>query len=314
MSKKSCLCALLVTLTIGLSSSLAFADCSEMGSANWSQLSTQMAKAYDNGELDAALNYAKQLTLICNQSPLINYTMSEIYRKQGNEQESHSYVRKASDYLQDYPVPQQLAEKIWFRRAELELPHKAQAEALQQKLDEKENELTAQKEAFEVKYEELAAKSAEGGKASQVITKYEDDMNTLKWTGTGVAIGGAVIAIVGAGLIGVYSDKASKNWKNMKKYSEFKDSDLMKQLDASGNDLNANNRLKSNAFKNFDKNNQIVTAGFGLLIGGVGLGVAGAVTAIVSHTKLSSFRKSNEETASVTFDVSPGWMGISGTF
>ena len=117
--------------------STAFADCSDMenNSPEWSELSTNLNKSYSEGKYEDALNYGKRLLLICNRSPVVNFTVSEIYRKLGNNDESYNYARRASEFIIDYPVPQQLAERIWLRRAEDELPYKKQYEDLKTQLE-----------------------------------------------------------------------------------------------------------------------------------------------------------------------------------
>ena len=109
----------------------AFADCSTMNDDEWNSLSVQMATAYDKGNYEEALRIGKQLTVICNRSPIVNFTISEIYRKSGNEQESDKFAERATEYILDYPVPQALNERIWLRAAENKLPYKKQLSDLQ---------------------------------------------------------------------------------------------------------------------------------------------------------------------------------------
>ena len=120
------LSALSFSAFIGLTATNAFADCSTMNDDEWNSLSASMAKAYDQGNYEEALQYGKRLIVICNRSPVVNYTMSEIYRKSGNEEESDKYAKRATEFILEYPVPQALTERIWLRRAENELPYKKQ--------------------------------------------------------------------------------------------------------------------------------------------------------------------------------------------
>lgn len=90
---------------------LALADCSEVGSDAWNITAEEMALAFDSGDFNTAIYKGKQLTIVCDKHPVVNFTMANIYKKQGNEEESFNYTRKASENIQQYPIPQKLAEK-----------------------------------------------------------------------------------------------------------------------------------------------------------------------------------------------------------
>ena len=254
----------------------AFADCSEFGSEQWNTLSIDLADAYDKGDLETALKLGQQLTDICNESPIVNYTMSEIYRKMGNEDESYKYVRNASEHLKEYAVPQSLVERIWFRRAEFDTPYKETRE----KLAETEKKLA-----------DAQAASASDALHIQMLTSEKDaamaslnSLNTIKWTGTGIAIGGAVITGVGAALIGIYHSKAD-------------------------------DELKVAGGGKFNDYNVAVQAGVGLLAAGLAVGVAGSVFAIYSHLKLSSAKEAMvHDDQTVSFSFSPTSVGVQFTF
>ena len=192
--------AVMAFIAGSLAATNAFADCSQFGSEQWNTLSIDMADAYDKGDLELALKLGQQLTDICNESPIVNYTMSEIYRKMGNEDESYKYVRNASEHLKEYAVPQSLVERIWFRRAEFDTPYKETRE----KLAETEKKLAEAQAARDSDALHIQMLSSEKDAAFASL----DSLNTIKWTGTGAVIAGA-----GAALIGIYHSKADDELK-----------------------------------------------------------------------------------------------------
>jgi len=269
--------------------SAALADCSDMenNSSEWNDLSTKLSKSYSQGKYEDALNYGKRLLIICNRSPIVNFTVSEIYRKLGNNEESYNYARRASDYIIDYPVPQQLAERIWMRRAEDELPYKKQLEELKQQLETGTGEYGA-------KQHQLAESASTSGmllerEKQRSLERLNDELKfirTTKWIGAGAAFGGVVFTGIGAGLLGASYGKAKDEYKE--------------------------NR------KNYDKKDAKVHAGIALLASGLGLGVAGASVAIVSLVKQIRLESANEEEVSAPvsfqFDVAPDSIAFGMTF
>ncbi len=291
MSKTSRIIGFMSAATLLLGASNAFADCSEVSSSRWNDLSNQMANAYEQGDYNAALDYGKSLTFICDRAPLANYMLSETYRALGRDEEALSAIRRATDYLHNYDVPQAVIEKIWLRRGELELPYKKQAESLQAQLDDK----TTQMEALEAAYKEQLVNQAAENDASTSSTvnylrsEYIDDMYTLQWTGTGLAVGGAAIAIAGASIVGVYYSKAGDDYK----------------------------KLLSGSSNHFNEYNSYEKFGYAFLAAGLGLGVAGMITAIIAHVKINNLESAAEpaeETANVSFDLSPSYMGLTVQF
>ena len=247
--------------SVGFSSN-ALADCSEFGNDQWNELSAQMAQAVDAGDYDMALKYGKQLTLICDQSPITNIIISDIYAKIGDEDSSHKYVRRASEFIQQYDVPQPIIEKIWFRRAEFELPYRNQITELQNQLSQKDIEI----EGLNAALVDMASSSIKGDEnLNKFKADYIKDLDIIKWTGTGMAAGGAILLGVGGALIGIYEPKANTKWKKI-------------------HDNGPNDTKKSE----FNKLDVKVKAGYAILAGGIGLGVAGATMAIYSAVKEKS--------------------------
>lgn len=248
-------------LTI-FSAQQAFADCNDMGNDEWNELSLQMATAYDQNNLDEALTAAKRLSLICNRSPIVNYTMSEIYRKTDNEQESYNHVKRATEYMLEYPVPQALTEKIWMRRAEFDLPYKKQLADLKNQLETGTGEYGSRYKQTENDLTLVSRELLNLESQNQELLKSQlKTLNTTKWIGAGTALGGLVMAAAGAGLLGTYYSKASDQYGV--KWNEF------------------------------DKKDAMVHGGIVLVAGGIGLGLAGSAVAIYSFIKSTQIESAN---------------------
>lgn len=289
---------LLLSLFALTVASFAYANCDEdMGSKDWNDLSAKMAKAYDKGEYDEALNYGKRLTLICNRSPVVNFTMSEIYRNLENEQESYNYAKRATEYIQDYPVPLILAEKMWMRRAELELPYKKQLEDLQNQLATGTGEHGSKAVALQTNLYSTEMKLER--ERQKQLELYEDKISRLqevKWIGGGIAIGGLVIAGVGAGILGANYSKAKDQFKQ--------------------------------SWVNFDEKDAMVHGGIATLATGLGMGLAGSAVAIYAFLKqrdaqhkydnylnrVSEESGNNPTAYQFNFDVSPSSVAFGMTF
>ncbi len=260
-----------------LASANAMADCSEFGNEQWSSLYLNLVDSYDKGDLDGSLEIAKQLTAICDQSPIVNYTMSEIFRKKGMEKESYFFVKRASEYLKEYAVPQQVVERIWFRRAEFEAPYYKEAQEKLADTEAKLAESVAQNESDRMHIQVLTAERDEALKSMEAL-------ETIKWTGMGIAIGGAVVAGAGAALTAVFHPKA--------------DDELTKPAGGKFNDYN-----------------QLVQTGVGMIAGGLALGIAGTVFAVYSHVKLSKAKEAMPgEDKTLSFSVSPTSVGLQLSF
>lgn len=260
-----------------LASANAMADCSEFGNEQWSTLYLNLVDAYDKGDLDGSLEIAKQLSAICDESPIVNYTMSEIFRKKDMQKESYLFVKRASEYLKEYAVPQQVVERIWFRRAEFEAPAMKETK---DKLAETESKLAAavaQNESDRLHIQVITADRDEALKSLETL-------ETIKWTGMGIAIGGAVVAGAGAALTAVYHPKAD-------------------------------DELKKPAGGKFNDYNLLVQTGVGMIAGGLALGVAGTVFAVYSHVKISKTRNAmSGEDKTLSFSVSPTSVGLQLSF
>ncbi len=286
--------SVLASVTFAMTTaSAAFADCADMenNSPEWSELSANLSKSYSEGKYEDAVNYGKRLLLICNRSPVVNFTVSEAYRKLGNNEESYTYARRASEFIIDYPVPQQLAERIWMRRAEDELPYKKQLEDLKNQLEMGTGEYgTRQQQLVNNAYTSEMLLEREKQRSIDRLNDEIKIVNTTKWIGAGAAIAGLALAGAGAGLLGANYGKASDNYK----YD----------------------------WKKFDGHDAKVHGGIAMLAGGLGLGIAGTAVAVVSFVKeikLNSVREADNSTpvappVAISFDVAPDSIVFGMTF
>ena len=290
-----CLAALSFSAFALTAASNAFADCSTMNDEEWNDLSAQMASAYDKSDYENALRIGKQLTVICNRSPVVNFTMSEIYRKSGNEQESDKYAERATQYILDYPVPQALNERIWVRAAENKLPYKRQLSDLQGRMtkmagdlktcNEEKNTITEEKNALAANLATLETTQKENAIHGQYqLKESKSHWGAAMWTGVGVAAAGIALTVTGA-VLSNSVDKIEKVGEATVKKSGYA------------------------VTKSY-------VASWSLLGAGLALAVGGTVLTGIAGYHYTSIDLDNDGTAdeSVSFNVSPTSFSFGMTF
>ncbi len=272
--------SLLIPLTLAtylLSIHSAFANCEEdVSSDAWKMLSSEMNRAYEDGRYEEALNSGKRLSMICDRSPVLNYTMSMIYMKLGNETESFNYIRRATEFTNEYTLPQPVLEKIWLSRAEQELPYKRELGECKTELTETQKTYIGEKEnqisTFNVIIDE---------KNQTIIDEYERNIII----GSSIAGAGLALTLVGAPLLGIYHKQAKDEWDTPYTYSNPKGT-------------------------KFNRKNEGVMAGFATLGIGLGAGIAGAAIAIYNKVKLNKFNDELGSEKTLSFQVSPNSIAI----
>ena len=198
----------------------AFADCSTINDDEWNGLSAEMAQQYDKGNYEEALKIGKQLTVICNRSPIVNFTMSEIYRKSGNEQESDKYAERATEYILEYPVPQALNERIWLRYSENKLPYKKQLSDLQGRMTKMAGDLkTCNDEKSQLEGSDAALKE-NAIRSEYLLQQSKSSWGAALWSGVGIMAAGIGMTIAGA-VLTVKSDKIEKSGETTTEQSGF---------------------------------------------------------------------------------------------
>jgi len=239
-----------------------------VGSEQWIHYNTEMNAAFEARNFKEALKNAQALEGICHTLPIVNYITSEIYRELGDEVQSLVYLRRATANLYEYDVHGAVVQKIWSRRLELELAEAASADVKS--------------------CDPLSVVQPDAGRSN--IQAQVDYLSTLKWTGTGIAVGGTVLAIAGGALVGVFHSKAKNEFNKL-------------AADAQVDDLNRSN------WPNYNRG---VHAGYGLLAGGLAMGLTGSVFAILTHLKIVDL----ESQADLKFSLqaSPTGVGVTLTF
>lgn len=280
-----------LAISLGCAAGLAFstnamADCEDMGNSEWSSLSTEMARQYDAGNYEAALTSGKRLNIICPRSPIVNYTMSEIYARMGNEQEAAIYAKRATDYILDYQVPQAVNEKIWMRRAEYELPYKKEAEALKLQLAEY-DALKAENAALQEDSSKRMLDAESQAKEDRLrnissAQELKTHWNAAMWSGVGVAVVGLGVAI-GGGVLTTSADKIS--------YSRASDPDKSGFSVGKG-----------------------YVAGWTMVGAGTAAAVAGVILTSVAAYKVSNIKIDDDSDSSVSFNISPNAVQFGMTF
>lgn len=228
-------------------SSSAFANCDSVGDDAWNTLSEQMAAAFETGDYNLALTYARALEMTCSESPIVNHITSEIYTHLGDAEKSLMYIERAIENTYKFEVPPALLRKMWDKRIALELDlAKLESEPC----------IALEEQAAALEEENLRLKDSSGFRLTP------DDMWTdVMWAGTGLAIGGVAVAITGITLTAL-------------------------NFSAAGDAINSPNEDGEHRVeKDFNSKNQKVQAGYALIGAGAGLAVTGTVFAVLGAVK-----------------------------
>ncbi len=260
---------------------VAFADCNtDVGSLRWNELSDLMNQAYQDQDYNAALNYSLQLKDMCKSAPTLLYIISDIYQQKGDDANSDEYIRLAHHAMARYEVPEELEERINIRYDEViaKTPIALKVVELNEQID------TLKKQLDEA-----------NNSNTSVVSSNEDleFVRKLKWTGTGLAVGGAVLAAIGGTVYYFGHDDIVTSYQ---KYTPNDGSDAV------------------DAVKKVDLDNGGKKEQAGAVVLGIGsaLAVAGTALAIVSFVK----EKDIEEKSAVSFQLNAGLtnVGFSMTF
>lgn len=163
---------------------------------------------------DEALDEAHKLYAYCDRSPMINFYLGHIYKELGNEKNVLNYLRKATDYTEEFAIKGPLLERIWYERYEAEHP-----EARPEKIAE-------MKEALETERQKVAA-AGDAQKQSEFDTtlslqKVRSNYAAGLWTGVGLGAAGLVLGGVGVGMYFSNRDPAM-DWDSEKARASVKE-------------------------------------------------------------------------------------------
>lgn len=177
-----------------VSANLAFADCKNIGkNSEWNSSIQDLVFEYEAGNYQEALRKAKKLSdTICSDSPMLLYIQGKIYDALGDPIKARLFYQKSSEMTYEYAVAPDMAQKIWNARYESEHP------------DRTESAVAAIVEKNRVLETQLGSLSHDFDSLS-----YNNEERLPKiwmWTGIGTGLGGLVLLISGASLVGTHFD------------------------------------------------------------------------------------------------------------
>ncbi|MBQ8036261.1 MAG: hypothetical protein IJ268_04650 [Proteobacteria bacterium] len=156
---------------------------------DWMAGFEKLNAAYSKEDWNAALKQSRELENICDQSPVLNYTIAQIHKKKGDAEKYAFYLTKATQNTERFSLDKNLLDRIW-----------------------SEKYLATHPEADPKNIEAIKAENANLRKAlddGTVVSKDKyfgdqvDEYKSLMWTGVGVGIAGVVMVGVGAALVAV---------------------------------------------------------------------------------------------------------------
>lgn len=274
-----------ITLLFVIFSSSAFADCNSVGDDAWNTTSKLMAEAFEAGDYNQALSYARTLEMTCEKSPIVNHITSEIYSHLGDEKKSLQYIERAIENTYEFEVPPALLRRMWDKRIMLE-SHSA--------IEDSAKYIALEQRTVVLEEENARLKA---GPAFDVVTN--DVWTDLMWSGTGIAIGGVVLATVGGILTGLNYASADKNLATFRK-------DVDPTPD--NNEVNGVPKdVHDKAGNDFNKHNQKLQIGMAFIGAGAGLAVTGTILAILGAVN----KKTDPEAVETSFYIQPTGAGLS---
>ena len=176
----------------------AFADdCDNINTnKDWKAGFEKLNAAYAQQDWNTALKHSRELEQICDQSPVLNYTIAKLHQNKGDNEKYVFYLTKATQNTERFALPKDLLDKIWSEKYVAAHP-----EAAPERIAARDSEIEQLKAALSEAG--ISQKDLENSTVSK--EKYFEDQasgyKALMWTGTGIAVGGAVLAGVGAALV-----------------------------------------------------------------------------------------------------------------
>ena len=182
---------------------IAFANCSDLNSnATWNKGLAQLQKQVESAKFNEALETAKPLFAICQDSPALLYFTGQAMQGTGDEERARIYFQKASESLSIMAAEPGLSRQIWYTRYESEHPESS-PDAIKENhqtietLKKQVTDLTEQNHHLELSSVSSAVSTDEESRHYQQVL----------WSGVGIGIGGLAFAATGIALA-VNSDAA----------------------------------------------------------------------------------------------------------
>ncbi len=197
------LAAVILGIALSLFSATAFAQddpCYSLdANEDWWRLFSEFSSAFTAKDYKLALAKTQELQNICARSAVLNLSIATTYRELGEDTNALKYYRIAAENSKEFNVPDEMLQKIWYGRYELE---KKDILCNRSELDTVKGENEANKQRIQELNAELDA-SKQATEYSQRLREEEHGrFKTILWTGVGVGAAGLVLGITGGALLG----------------------------------------------------------------------------------------------------------------
>lgn len=275
MMRRLTVVMLVVLFSLGLAASAQADGCKNLERDKyWQDGFSKLNELITDKNWPEALDEAHELYGYCDRSPLINFYLGHIYQEMGNDKNALHYLRKATDYTEEFAVKGAVLERIWYERYEAE-----HSEARPGNIAA----LKAERDAAVAKLESMSGEMQQSEFDSTLSRqKVRSNYAAGMWTGVGLGIAGLALGGIGGGLI-------------LKDYN----SETSDAIDFKGdNDKGARVKGSYNAL-------------WAMLGAGAGLFVAGTIVAAMMGARYAEIKQDKSE---VSFNVSPMHVGFSVTF
>ena len=239
--------------------STAFADTCNSLDQNpaWTEGFQELSKQFKSEDFKSALKSAYNLEAICDQSPILNYTIARIHKNLNDDEKYLYYLQKATQNTEKFGVDKNMLDRMWSEKYIAAHP-----EADPEVIKARDTEINSLKQ--ELAKTHLALEEA-NSKVVQIQNR-DDSIRTYRtwlWAGVGIGTAGLAMTITGTVL-----------YLNIGKDDIDKD-DIGKRM-IQNKDISAP-----------------YAAGIGLLGAGIGLTIVGSIVAGVfgykySHSELDS--------------------------
>ena len=180
--------------------------CDNLGqNKTWQKKFDLLNQAYEAKDYDIALQYAKELEIICEQSPILNYTIAYIYKSQNDTEKYLFHLQKATQNTDKFLVEKDLLDQMWSEKYVAVHPEASpeSIEAREQELQAMKMELEASNHTIETQKFEIQTLKSNLDTSHRMLDDEVKAYKTLTWTGAGIGIGGLVFAGVGAALVAI---------------------------------------------------------------------------------------------------------------
>ena len=162
----------------------------------WTKGFGMLNAAYEAKAWDTAIEVAKPMQEICEQSPILNFTIAHVYKNKNDNEKYLFYLQKATEQTERFVVDRNLLDIMWAEKylaahpeAEPEVikDKDEKLETISRTLIDKDYEIQALRKELETSHKQL----------DNDIQMYK----SLMWTGTGIGIGGLAFVGTGIGMI-----------------------------------------------------------------------------------------------------------------